>query len=154
MTRRTRLVVSIHDVSPATAEQTRRWCDDADTLGIPVSLLVIPGPWRGMSLSDTPDYARVLTDRVRRGDEIVLHGWTHRAGPEGGAARRAVGRLGLQRVELGAGGSVLVLRVDGADGSRRDRRASRLGPRRVGGAARRQAEEEEGTHHRSLARVV
>jgi len=91
MTRPTRLVVSIHDVSPATAEQTRRWCDDADTLGIPVSLLVIPGPWRGMSLSDTPGYARVLTDRVRRGDEIVLHGWTHRAGPEGGAVRRAVG---------------------------------------------------------------
>jgi predicted deacetylase len=91
MMRPPRLVVSIHDVSPATAEQTRRWCDDADTLGIPVSLLVIPGPWRGMRLSDAPDYARVLTERARRGDEIVLHGWTHQAGPEGGAIRRAVG---------------------------------------------------------------
>ena len=28
-----RLVVSVHDVSPHTAEQTRRWCDDADGLG-------------------------------------------------------------------------------------------------------------------------
>ena len=37
-----RLVVSVHDVAPATAGQTRRWCADADSLGIPVSLLVIP----------------------------------------------------------------------------------------------------------------
>jgi predicted deacetylase len=84
-------VVSIHDVSPATAEQTRRWCEDADSLGVPVSLLVIPGPWRGMRLADAPDYARVLADRAGRGDEIVLHGFTHRAGPEGSAVRRAVG---------------------------------------------------------------
>jgi uncharacterized protein len=87
-----RLVVSVHDVSPATAEQTGRWCHDADDLGIPVSLLVIPGPWRGMELTGAPDYARVLADRTRRGDEILLHGFTHRAGPEGGAVRRLVGR--------------------------------------------------------------
>ena len=89
---RPRLVVSVHDVSPATAEQTRRWCDDADGLGIPVSLLVIPGPWRGMELADAPDYARVLADRAGRGDEMVLHGYTHVAGPEGGAVRRLVGQ--------------------------------------------------------------
>jgi predicted deacetylase len=87
-----RLVVSVHDVSPATAEQTRRWCDDADRLGIPLSLLVIPGPWRGVALADAPDYARVLADRAGRGDEIVLHGYTHVAGPEGGAVRRLVGQ--------------------------------------------------------------
>jgi len=53
-------VVSVHDVSPASAEQTAQWCSDADSLGIPVSLLVIPGPWRGHQLSDEPDYASVL----------------------------------------------------------------------------------------------
>jgi uncharacterized protein len=87
------LVVSVHDVSPATADQTARWCSDMDTLGIPVSLLVIPGPWRGMRFSDAPDYARVLATRIERGDDIVLHGWTHAAGPEGPWARRAVGRM-------------------------------------------------------------
>jgi predicted deacetylase len=88
-----RLVVSVHDVSPATATETARWCADADSLGIPVSLLVIPGPWRGRHLVDVPEYADVLRDRVARGDELVLHGWTHRAGPEGTRLRRLAGRL-------------------------------------------------------------
>jgi len=88
----TTLVVSIHDVAPASAEQTARWCSDVDSLGIAVSLLVIPGEWRGMRLSDAPDLARVLAERARRGDEIVLHGLTHTAGPEGPWHRRAVGR--------------------------------------------------------------
>lgn len=89
----TRLVVSVHDVAPATAEQTRRWCADADALGIPVSLLVIPGPWRGVSLADEPGYAEVLRARSSGGDELVMHGWTHRAGPEGSWSRRLWGRL-------------------------------------------------------------
>jgi predicted deacetylase len=88
-----RIVVSIHDVAPASAEQTARWCADMDSLGIGVSLLVIPGLWRGMQLADAPDLARVLADRARRGDEIVLHGLTHSAGPEGPWHRRAVGRV-------------------------------------------------------------
>jgi predicted deacetylase len=87
------LVVSVHDVAPASAEQTARWCADLDSLGIPTSLLVIPGPWRGAQLSDAPDLARVLAARVERGDEIVLHGWIHAAGPEGPWHQRAVGRL-------------------------------------------------------------
>lgn len=86
-------MVSVHDVSPATAAETAHWCEDLDTLGIPASLLVIPGPWRGSSLADAPDYARVLADRRARGDELSLHGWSHTAGPEGGYARRMVGRL-------------------------------------------------------------
>jgi predicted deacetylase len=86
-----RLVVSVHDVSPATADEIARWCADADNLGVPVSLLVIPGPWRGARLADEPGYADVLTARVARGDELVLHGWEHRAGPAGPALRRAVG---------------------------------------------------------------
>lgn len=58
--------------------------------GIPVSLLVIPGPWRGGALAESPDFAGVLRTRVAAGDELVLHGWTHVAGPEGGWPRRAV----------------------------------------------------------------
>jgi predicted deacetylase len=85
-------VVSVHDVSPATATETSRWCADADALGVPVSLLVIPGPWRGARLSEQPAYAEFLKGRIARGDEVVLHGWTHRAGPEGTRWQRAVGR--------------------------------------------------------------
>ncbi|RJO69056.1 DUF2334 domain-containing protein [Nocardia panacis] len=88
-----RLVVSIHDVAPASARQTARWCADADALGIPVSLLVIPGPWRGERLADHPDYAALLRERRAGGDEIMVHGWNHRAGPEGSALRRGVGRV-------------------------------------------------------------
>lgn len=88
-----RLVVSVHDVAPATAEQTVQWCSDVDSLGIPVSLLVIPGVWRAMRLADAPDLARLLAQRVRHGDEIVLHGLTHAAGPAGPRYRRAVGHL-------------------------------------------------------------
>jgi predicted deacetylase len=82
------VVVSVHDVSPATADETARWCADLDSLGVPASLLVIPGPWRGMTM--TPDYARVL--KQRENDEIVLHGWTHTAGLEGPWVRRQLGR--------------------------------------------------------------
>src|SRR5262249_6155720 len=94
----------IHDVAPATADQTARWCADADSLGIPVSLLVIPGPWRGAPLVDEPGYADVLRARIARGDELVLHGWEHRAGPEGSALRKAVGRARCGRVRGGRRG--------------------------------------------------
>lgn len=88
-----RLVVSAHDVSPATAEETARWCADADALGVPVSLLVIPGPWRGASLLGDPDYAEVLRSRVARGDALVLHGWRHQASLGAPSLRRAAGRI-------------------------------------------------------------
>ncbi|WP_246181136.1 DUF2334 domain-containing protein [Nocardia ninae] len=87
-----RLVVSVHDVAPASSAETARWCADADGFGIPVSLLVIPGPWRGAGLAERPDYADFLRERRAGGDEIMVHGWSHRAGPEGGWPRRALGR--------------------------------------------------------------
>jgi predicted deacetylase len=87
-----KLVVSVHDVGPGSAEETARWCADADSLGIPVALLVIPGRWRGMALAEAQDYAATLRARRQRGDEIVQHGWEHVAGPEGSRLRRAVGR--------------------------------------------------------------
>lgn len=88
-----KLVVSVHDVAQATADDTARWCDDADSFGIPVALLVIPGRWRGHSLADAPDLAAMLRTRRDRGDEIVLHGWDHVAAPHGSAIRRAIGHV-------------------------------------------------------------
>jgi predicted deacetylase len=72
------LVVSVHDVSPATAAQTRSWCAALDAGGVPAALLVIPGPWRSPALGADPDFAGWLRERRERGDELVQHGWLHR----------------------------------------------------------------------------
>ncbi|BCK57191.1 hypothetical protein NWFMUON74_49630 [Nocardia wallacei] len=58
-----------------------------------MSLLVIPGPWRGTSLADAPEYATFLRARRARGDEIMVHGWEHRALGTGPLPRRAIARL-------------------------------------------------------------
>lgn len=73
-----RLVVSVHDVAPATAAHTRRWCADLDERAVPLALLVVPGPWRVPVLRDDPEFAGWLRHRVGRGDEVVQHGWRHR----------------------------------------------------------------------------
>jgi uncharacterized protein len=96
------LVVSVHDVAPATAAETRRWCADLDERGIPVTLLVVPGPWRPPVLTDDPAFTLWLADRVERGAEIVLHGWAHQAGSAGGWRRRAGAVLARGAAEFAA----------------------------------------------------
>jgi predicted deacetylase len=87
------LVVSLHDVAPATAVACHEWVDDIDRIGVPLSLLVIPGRWRGASLADDLALVRWLHRRGDRRDEIVQHGWCH-AGVDGGPRwRRAVGSV-------------------------------------------------------------
>ena len=71
------MVVSVHDVHPATALASRAWVADLDGLGIPSSLLVVPGPWRGATLLHNRPLTTWLHGRVDRGDEIVQHGWRH-----------------------------------------------------------------------------
>lgn len=85
------LVVSIHDVAPATAVPVRRWVTDLDRLGVPATLLVVPGPWRGPGLAEAPDLAGWLRDRRAIGDEIAQHGWDHRAVPGSPNWRRSLG---------------------------------------------------------------
>jgi predicted deacetylase len=86
------LVVSIHDVAPATLAETRRWLADLDCFGIPGVLLAIPGPWRGTALTDAPELVGLLRGAVATGHEIALHGWSHEAQPStGGAIRRWTG---------------------------------------------------------------
>ncbi|HEU5332899.1 MAG TPA: DUF2334 domain-containing protein [Actinocrinis sp.] len=91
------LVVSIHDVAPATLAQTRRWLADLDGFGIPGVLLAVPGPWRGTPLAASPELAGLLRDAAAAGHEIALHGWSHEArpGPDGGgrALRRWSGGI-------------------------------------------------------------
>jgi predicted deacetylase len=87
------LVVSVHDVAPATALACRAWVRDLDRLGVPSSLLVIPGPWRGCSIADDAELVAWLHRRVEGGDEIVQHGWDHEAVLGGPLWRQAVGQV-------------------------------------------------------------
>ncbi|MEO5875251.1 MAG: DUF2334 domain-containing protein, partial [Streptosporangiaceae bacterium] len=75
-------VVSIHDVSPATAAETGVWAGDLDRLGVPASLLVIPSAGGG-PLTDDPGLVAALHDLASRGHELSLHGFEH-AGVPGG----------------------------------------------------------------------
>ncbi|MEO3784831.1 DUF2334 domain-containing protein [Actinocorallia sp. B10E7] len=84
-----RLVVSVHDVAPATAEETAAWLSDLDALAVPASLLVIPGAFGGgPSLADDPGFASWL--RSLSGHELSLHGLHHEAVPGGPPWRKAV----------------------------------------------------------------
>ena len=70
-------VVSLHDVSPATAEASRRWLSIIESLGIRASLLVVPGPWRGRDIATSGAFCDWLYQASLRGHEIVQHGWCH-----------------------------------------------------------------------------
>lgn len=90
---RPHLLVSVHDIAPASTVHTARWLDDLDARRVPATLLVIPGPWRGSQLNQSPELVGALHAATSRGHELALHGWTHRAGPEGALSRRAAARL-------------------------------------------------------------
>ncbi|GAA2051064.1 hypothetical protein GCM10009839_67350 [Catenulispora yoronensis] len=90
---RPNLLVSVHDIAPASADATRRWLADLDARDVPATLLVIPGPWRGARLSQSPDLVAELHAARARGHELALHGWAHRAGPGGAPWRRAAAQL-------------------------------------------------------------
>ena len=87
------LVVSIHDVAPATAAETRSWLADLDGLGVRAALLIVPGPWRGAALSDAPEYGAELRRASDAGHELALHGWCHTAQPGGTRSRRLTGGI-------------------------------------------------------------
>lgn len=73
------LCVSLHDVAPATFQDCRNTLAFLDALRIgPVALLVVPD-YHGQGRADRDDrFCEFLRARVRRGDEIVLHGYLHR----------------------------------------------------------------------------
>jgi len=91
------LVVSVHDVGPPTASATRNWARLMAPLGVPLTFLVVPGPWRGAAFGDPgddgSDLAGWLRERQQHGDEISVHGWCHHADLPGGALRRWSGSV-------------------------------------------------------------
>lgn len=71
------LVVSLHDVAPATAESSRRWLELLEARSLRASLLVVPGPWRGQGLRSSAAFLSWLRRAESNGHEVVLHGWNH-----------------------------------------------------------------------------
>lgn len=87
-------VVSVHDVAPSTAAQSRRWLADLDERGIPATLLLIPGPYQGgPRLADEPALVSCITKAIGRGHEAALHGYLHEGVAAGPHWRRCVDRL-------------------------------------------------------------
>lgn len=81
------LIISLHDVAPATAEASRRWMELFDERDLCISLLVVPGPWRGKSLSSETSFTNWLDKSVGEKHEVVLHGWMHAVDARAKSAR-------------------------------------------------------------------
>jgi uncharacterized protein len=89
------IVVSLHDVAPATAAQSMRWLSIVEQHGMRASLLVVPGPWRNGSLANDAEFAAWLRAAGDRGHELSLHGWEHRAIRHNDDSRNATRRHSL-----------------------------------------------------------
>lgn len=89
----TRLVVSLHDVAPATAEQSRRWLELLEARSLRTSLLVVPGPWRGGEFRRAGAFHSWLRRAESNGHEVVLHGWEHNRPADAAGPRGRVGAL-------------------------------------------------------------
>lgn len=88
------LVVSVHDVAPASFGSCLGWVGELDRMGVAATLLVIPGPWRGESLRPGTAFAAWLRAARISGHEIAQHGWSHEAvSGQGPALRRVAGRV-------------------------------------------------------------
>ncbi len=75
------LLVSIHDVSPLTLENSQRAVEVALAAGVParaLTILVIPRHEDRISIDEHPLTRAWLSGLAERGAQLVMHGYTHR----------------------------------------------------------------------------
>jgi len=75
------LLVSIHDVSPLTLENSQRAVEVALDAGVPIeamTILVIPRHEDRISIDEHPTTCAWLRGLAERGAQLVMHGYTHR----------------------------------------------------------------------------
>ena len=73
-----RLLVAVHDVTPAHASRVRRVLDFLADAGVTQYALFVVPRWHGeWPLDRHPDFAALLRERATRGAEIFLHGLRH-----------------------------------------------------------------------------
>lgn len=110
------LLAAVHDVAPATAQEVirlRRLLHDCNVRQI--ALLVVPD-WHGRQpLEDHPELVARLQRLAAAGDEILLHGLTHREDPP----RRPGSPLLRAQAALRTAGEGEFLRLDRAEAARR-----------------------------------
>jgi predicted deacetylase len=85
------LCVSIHDVAPRTLHECRKIADAVAGIAphVPLTLLVVPRYHGDDTL--TEEFVQWVSERIERGDEVALHGYTHR--DEAQAPRSLIGRM-------------------------------------------------------------
>ncbi len=77
---RPRLVISVHDVAPKSADDVRWLLDRLDDLGAaPRVLKVIPRQPASRPLEEDAELVALLRREAAAGSEVVLHGYTHQA---------------------------------------------------------------------------
>lgn len=70
--------VVLHDVAPVTWPLCAQLLDGLDALGAPpVTLLIVPDFHAQGRVDAAPEFVRAIEARLRRGDELVLHGYHH-----------------------------------------------------------------------------
>jgi len=73
-----RAILSLHDVSPHSWEIYQPFIERVTSCGdISLTLLVVPDFHRMGRMDRYPDFCRAMDAHVRRGDELVLHGYYH-----------------------------------------------------------------------------
>jgi uncharacterized protein len=83
------MVVSVHDVSPATQEVCDRILQALGRMDVHrTSLLVVPNHHHRGRFLDDPDFCRWLAARATEGHEIVIHGYFHQRSARGGEGLR------------------------------------------------------------------
>ncbi|HEX3897145.1 MAG TPA: polysaccharide deacetylase family protein [Rudaea sp.] len=74
-----RACIALHDVAPATWPQCARLLSMLDDIGAtPITLLVVPDFHGCGNIENDAAFIAAIEQRIRRGDEIALHGYTHR----------------------------------------------------------------------------
>ncbi|MFT3790690.1 MAG: polysaccharide deacetylase family protein [Rudaea sp.] len=113
-----RLCIALHDVAPATWLRCARLLDLVDALGAPpLTLLVVPDWHRAGRVDGSPDFRRAIAARLARGDEIALHGYSHR---DDAPAPRAPAAWLRRRVLTAGEGEFAALDADAAAARIRD----------------------------------
>ena len=88
------LLISVHDVASGTAAPSLRWLAELDRRGIPATLLLVPGPWRGPYLATDGALVDAVLAAGDRGHELALHGYYHTVTHgAGGLLRRGVAQV-------------------------------------------------------------
>jgi predicted deacetylase len=106
--------VELHDVAPATWPQCEAILRMLDTAGATrLTLLVVPRFHHGVFVGDDETFVRALDARLARGDELVLHGYSHQ--DEGPAPRTLHGFVARRLLTRAEGEFAALKRADAAE---------------------------------------